>query len=392
MKAWRWSKMELSPIGLDVGARFLRLVQVTTENPPRLAAAASAVIPEELDDDPARRDRFISQTLNELLRAGGFRGRRVVLAIPPARMHVQHLRVANKGDEVVGQDPVYAELHKRLGVDPARLVVRTIEVGQVFTDGAALREVICMATGRNVVMDQIKLAARSRLNAVGVHGQPQAIAVAFAHMFRRKDDAQRSTLFVDIGASMTKTMVLHGKDVAFAKMIHVTADQLAGTQTAAAEGAPEADEPLQEVVAIDQWQEQVGELEVSGGQSRSHSSSPLLTALPPAAETETETVAEPANHEMSDCLIDELQLCLGYHHALYPERPIEKLVFLGGGSEDHDACRRVASALQLPADLGDPLAQLGRLPDAHPPVGLDLRQRQASWACPLGLCLLPADL
>ena len=97
-------------------------------------------------------------------------------------------------------------------------------------------------------------------------------------------------------------------------------------------------------------------------------------------------------NEMLDCLIDELQLCVGYHRSLYPDRPIEKLVFLGGGSSDHDRCRRIASALQLPADLGDPLARLVRSAHATPPVGVDLRQRQGAWACPLGLCLLPADL
>lgn len=386
MKAWRWSKVELSPIGLDIGARLLRLLQISTDDPPRLAAAAEAVIPEELDNDPVQREAFIRQTLNDLLRAGGFRGRRAVMAIPSQRMHVQHVRVG-KADDSALEDPVHMELRKRLGVDPARLVIRTIEAGQVFTDGAVRREVICMATGRSVVMDQIKLAAQLRLKVSGVHGQPQAIAAAFAHMFRRKEDEQRTTFFVDIGASMTKAIVLHGKDLAFAKMIHISAAQIGGAGDAALQELQSDEQRVAEPVAAAAAVGAPSEA-ASDGDRRANAAPPELTSLP--AQTEPSPHHSPG--EMLDCLIDELQLCAGYHRSLYPDRPIDRLVFLGGGSADHEGCRRVAAALQLPADLGDPLARLNRMPDAPPPVGLDLRERQAGWACPLGLCLLPSDL
>jgi hypothetical protein len=100
----------------------------------------------------------------------------------------------------------------------------------------------------------------------------------------------------------------------------------------------------------------------------------------------------PIDGETFDCLVDELHLCIGYHAALFPNRPIDRLVFLGGASAHTELCRKIARMLRLPAQLGDPLARVARTRVGRPPVGVDFRLPQPAWAVPLGLCRLPTNL
>jgi Tfp pilus assembly PilM family ATPase len=98
-----------------------------------------------------------------------------------------------------------------------------------------------------------------------------------------------------------------------------------------------------------------------------------------------------ARNEVMECLIDELQLCLRHHQGLFPARPVEKLVFLGGESNHTGACQQIARALRVGAQLGDPLARVGK-PVGVTTAGVDLRRAQPGWAVPLGLCLSDPDL
>jgi Tfp pilus assembly PilM family ATPase len=105
-----------------------------------------------------------------------------------------------------------------------------------------------------------------------------------------------------------------------------------------------------------------------------------------AATPQPETIA--AEGEMLDCLIDELRLCAGYHASLFANRPIGRVVFLGGEAHQAGMCRRIARTLDATGELGDPLGALPRAAEACPPVDVDLRHPQPAWAVPLGLCCL----
>jgi hypothetical protein len=87
-----------------------------------------------------------------------------------------------------------------------------------------------------------------------------------------------------------------------------------------------------------------------------------------------------------------LQLCMGYHGSVFQGRPIDKLVFIGGESNQKAMCQQVARTLKQPAQLGDPLARIGRTKTAKPPINVDFRRPQPAWAVPLGLCKLPSNL
>lgn len=382
-----FSKTRFSPIGVDFGADSLKLLQVTLTDPPQLVAAAAQVVPEESRGDLNLRILFFADTLPKLIRQLPFSGRRVICSLPSYQVLIHHLQVNRHDDPAEIRQQIDAHLRERLNVDPARLVVRHHDIATVVRDGTTRLEVLCMAVGQEVVSRYLDLMQRCRLDVVGLHAEPPAIVKSFGHLYRRADDASRTTAFIDIGAATTKLVIAHGKDMAFAKALPVAGDHLA-RQYAAATGKP--------LDAARRERRQTGASQPAGKPERSGAlavfAAPIDASSPESAAGAAVALAQPPQrNEVLDCLIDELQLCLRHHQSLFPARPIEKVVFLGGESRQTSVCQQIARALRVGAQLGDPLARVVK-PAGAPAENLDLRQPQPGWAVPLGLCLSDPDL
>lgn len=378
---FRWNTKNFSPIGIDFGSDSVKALQVTLDDPPQVVAAACADIPGEARKDADAQRRFIADALRDMLVTGRFKGKRVVASISAAQSYTQHLRLGRAEGEALNQQ-IEAELRGCLPLDPSMLVVRHVHVGEVFADGASKQEVICLAAGRDYVMRNVQMVRAAGFEVVGMHCEPMAILQSFAHLFRRVDDSQRTTLFVDIGAATTKALISHGKDLVFAKTIHVAGDHF--VRQLGDEMRLGLDEARLMHIRRAGGRTDQGLAVVEGG---------TAVATAPDPRGPEANIGEPdAPGEMLETLIDELHLCIGYHASMFQERKVEKAVFLGGESRQTRLCQRIAQALKLPAQLGDPLARLVRPGDSQAVQGMDLRQSQPGWAVPLGLCLLPTNL
>lgn len=396
----RWAAKNTRPIAVDFGSDRMKLLQVSTDDPPRLVAAASMEVPLSLRATGSERDEYLADALGDLLKRGGFNGRRAVLAVPSSLTHIQHVRIGR--NETADVDAQVAEqLRGKLPVGPEALVIRNVRVGEVFDDGSARQEVIAMATTRQTVMRCISLAGKARLAVVGMHCEPLAIARAFAHLYRREGDEKQTTFFIDIGQTTTKALLTHGRQLVFAKSIRVAGEHF--DRLLAKQMEVELDEARDRRRAIAAGQpipgptpRRVDRSESSDRRTAGDTGSGLAML---AAATETEPPPEqpapavtPDGGEMLDCLIDELQLCAGYHGSMFPDRPIDKVVFLGGQAHQRSMCQQIARSLRLPAQVGDPLQWVSRSSDAAAPINVDLRQAQPGWAVPMGLGLLPTNL
>ena len=414
---FRWTQKNISPIAVDFGSDCLKLLQVQLDDPPQIIAAAAAEIPDSARRDADAHRQFVTGALRDLLRDGGFRGKRVVASISAAHTYIQHVRLA-RSEGAVLQEQIDTELRGRLPLDPSALVIRHVNVGDVFADGASKQEVICLAASREWVMRCVGTVRAAGFEVVGMHCEPMAILESFSHLFRRSTDGARSTFFIDIGAATTKALIAHGRDLVFAKAIHVGGDhfvsQLArqlnvsiseAKQRRAMEIGGVPHRPVQRGVTAttDQGLPMIDSVAAEKGGRRFPTPQPVpataAAIAAPAVATEPQHAATtgapspvetPA--EMLDALIDDLQLCVGYHASMFQDRPLDKIVFLGGESRNTRMCQRIAQALRLPAQLGDPMARLTRPLNAGAVTAVDLTQGQPGWAVPVGLCLLPTNL
>ena len=415
--AFAWTKPHYSPIAIDLGADSVKLLQLIASDPPQLIAAAAVDVPEHARGDATARFAFFAEAVRTLIKQQSFKGKRAVCSIPAYQTLVQHIQIARVEHEDF-ESQIGLHLRQRLNVDPARMVIRHFEVGQVVRDGAAKQEVVCLAASRESVMRCLEIAHRSKLDVVGMHCEPLAILKAFEHLYRGAGAAERTTCFIDLGGSTTKVVIAHGGKLAFAKTIHAAGDHFTKARAKADNiSFMEARQlRMQEAGAESGSQTETAGVAATiagrGGDTQQESPSGVSGASRGSggggglAILEAQIVADrrnapaptPGPHGQNDggsdtldCLIDELQLSVRYHQSLFPNRPIEKLVFLGGEARHLATCQKIAKALRIGAQLGDPLARLLRVNQAGPAVGVDLDQPQPGWAVPVGLCLSAAE-
>jgi Tfp pilus assembly PilM family ATPase len=95
--------------------------------------------------------------------------------------------------------------------------------------------------------------------------------------------------------------------------------------------------------------------------------------------------------EIVESLTDEISGCLRYHESVFPDRRVNRAIFMGGESRHLGLAQHIARTLRLPAQVADTMASVGRTGKELTP-GVDFRQPQPGWAMVLGLCMSPTDL
>lgn len=370
-------KGRITPIGIDFGADTLKALQVIPSDPPQLVAAGYAEVPEHARKDPSARQAFYTDSLKLLLKNQPFKGKRVICSIPSYQTLVHHFQVPRTEQGGV-DDHVGILLRQRLNVDPTRMVLRVHNVGQLPRD-TTKEEVICLAAGKDAVMRHIECAHRAKVDVIGMQCEPMAVLASFAHLYQGAQNAERTTCFIDIGAATTKVLIANGDKLVFAKTIHAGGDHLTRQRAAA--------EQLSFTEA-----KQLRKREAGGG-SQPQAEGGVAVAEAPSGDAVSGSGADAEVYrETLECIVDELQMCIRYYKTLFPDRGIDKLVFVGGESRHREVCATIAKSVGIGAQLGDPLARLAKAGRSKGSHAVDFSQPQPGWSVPLGLCLSEKNL
>jgi type IV pilus assembly protein PilM len=409
-----------NPIGIDFGTDSLRLAQVQViGNEHRLFAAASADVPSHVKASPATRLAFFVETARDLLSQGNFKGRQAILAMPAASMCIQHLRMA-KMDEEETKKALQWETAGKLPMDPSQALIRHLVAGEVYSDSNPQNEVIVMAAAREAVNQFLAAAAKARLDVIGMNVEPRALVDCFSHVYRRKQDSEQTSCYIDIGSVATRAIIARGTQIYFARSIPVGGDHLNRAVAAALsiqpeearmlriklchlqpnfdeqrqkremEQAPAASEPA----SVENSFALLGAASAGGSAPLTPSSEATATMAPPAPAPSA--LNDQAAHVDQACaaplakLIDELQLCRRYYEATFANKPVDRLIFVGGEARQRTLCQQIAQQMGLAAQVGDPLVRMGRVSDVGIESGIDRRQPQPGWAVAIGLSLGPA--
>ena len=368
-----FSKPKYTPIGIDFGSDSLKLMQLTQDETPRLVALASTVIPSSARAETGARMRFLADALNNMLKDNPFKGRRAICSIPAFETLIQHIEL-DKADPGEIDSQVGLQLLQRLDVDPAKMVVRNHNVGKAIRNGKTLQQVVCIAAKREVVMRYIDLANRCKLEVVGMHSEPMAIVRAQP----RLTQCRETTCCIDIGGGITKLVVAHDDTLAFAKTIHASGEDF--TCAFAKENNLEFDEARTRRV------QRAAALAAQSG------AEPETTATTATAVDDDDENGQPTIAQTIEAMIDELRLSLRYYETIFPEKPVRKLVFLGGESQDIGVCKELARSVGLAAQLGDPLLSIDTLDGPAEFAGGVGDRPRPEWAVSMGLCFSEANL
>jgi type IV pilus assembly protein PilM len=365
-----WFGPRCNPIGVDFGTDSLRLAQVQwIENDWRLTAAASAFVPADMRRDPGARWDFFTQTMRDLLATGGFHGRTVMLGLPAANMHIQHVRM-DRMDSAQLKKTLPWELRGKISIDPNQAVLRHIVAGEVYVDQEQRQEVIVLAAPRDAVDQMLQAAAKAKLDVVGMNVEPMAVLDCFSHVYRRQSDVETTNFFVDIGAVATRAVLTRGRQILFARNIDIGGEHF----TAA--------------VA------QARKIDVEGARALRIKLCESQPTGPTAITTKDDLAAprqqvEQAHQEHLKRLVEELDLCRRYYEATFPAKPVDRMVFIGGEARQRWLCQQIARDLSLAAQLGDPMCRMSKWCRLGIESGIDRRQPQPAWAVAIGLSMGP---
>ena len=361
---------QTSPIAIDFGSSSVKLLQITPGEKPSILGAVGLRIPDAIRLDQDMRLDYFEKQLPRMLRKGGLKGRRVICSIPCADSIIQHMQIITS-DGIDEEETVKMQLASQQKIAAHNMVVRTYHVAEVHRDGEALSEVICFAINREAVMRYVELLQRCKLEAVGVHSEIIGVVRAFDHLQPPPNQPSQTTLYVDLGWAATKVAITHDVQLVFARCIQVGGQHL-DERIAARLGCDAATARAQRI------SEQV--LAAGGGSSKKNGGAVATEAGP-----DQETI------DIANAITDELSMCVRYHHSLFRDRNIDRIIFLGGEARNIALCQHVARELRLPAQLGDPLTRFEAKRSLRTP-GLALGQPQPGWAVPCGLCTAPTDL
>lgn len=368
------------PLSVEFGVGSLKVLQVAGGDTASLVAAAQLDTPDDLLDNPGKRLAFQIDALPKLIKKGKFKTNRAVCAVPVGQMVCKHIQIVPSEDLSV-EKLAAATLGSQLGCDPNALLVRCRVVEG--TKPGPKREVICFAAARDFVARLMGALKSAKLEPVGIHNEflaaLRSIDAVAAPGQAVSDTDGPATLVLDLGVGTTKAMIVHGTRLAFARSIELGARHL--DETIAHQLRCTIHEARGVRLGLERLAPKPAPVVASGGAGEGSAPVQPARAVGPEAD-----LSEPM-----EILADEISMCLRYHRSLFPDRAVEKVIFLGGQSRQRLVCEHLARSLRLPAQSLDPLARLARS-GSVPAEGVDVTAPQPGWACVTGMCLSPTDL
>jgi Tfp pilus assembly PilM family ATPase len=379
-------------------------MQLDRSHPGTLIAAAELSIPDSIRRSPDQALDFLGAELPGLLRAAGFKGKKVVTAIPGGKTYVQHLQVATS-DGVSVDDIVKGQLQMQLNCSPTALVVRCIEVSDAKCRDAGRREVICFATSRDSVMRYVNTLRKCKLDITGMHTESMATIWAYQHLHPR-DEADAATVYLNLGWSSSTVTISHGAKIVFARCIPIGGmhfdQQIAAQLKCELFDATTQRLMLQEQVDLSATEGSNGSMmnaEATGadGGASVATASPHATAtvipdlyhLPTTVDVNSITGRFEFG-ELLDTLTDEISMSLRYHRGLFPHHSIARTIVHGGEARQPWLAASVSRNLCDTVFVGNPLARFDR-PKGLLAPGVAFNELQPGWTVACGLCHAPSD-
>lgn len=317
----QWRRHNCGPIGIDVGARTVRAVQLC-ERPAgwTVSAAATAEVARGGEHDP----QALRAAIGEALAAGSFVGKRVAVALPGSAVQIKNLRLPRMPEEelvLAGEFEARERFH-----DLTDAMLRVLPAGLAGRAGDEQYELIVLAARRDAVEAHLNLFTGLGLTVTALEPATQAFFRPYTRFLERAADVEKANAFVDVGARSSRILIARGGDIAFLKTCPV--------------GGESFDRAVAEALALP--------LEQAAGLRRR-----VLSAAEPTGGHGEAVRA--ALGPVVDQLGKEIGLCLRYYSVTFRgERP-EQLTAAGSELAFADIAQRLGAATQLAVRVGDAL-------------------------------------
>ncbi|MCH8251081.1 MAG: pilus assembly protein PilM [Planctomycetes bacterium] len=354
-----WTKGKTGPIGIDLGAYRVRVVQASHDDGDLTVVAAGEAPAVQGSERYEDRFRANASALRSLIRDRGFRGRDVVVSVPLEAVRIKNVRLPSMPERELAEAVRYEALERfqTLGVDPE---IRHFVTGHVAGGENDQLEVVVLGVPRDVIDGLLGGIGDAGFVCAGLDVAPLATFRPFERFLNRAEDRERTSAFLDIGHDGSRVVIARGGEIAFVKVLDVGVAQLAA-MTARALSVGD-DEALTMVCAT-----------LSHGESRgADGGAPEAVAVLSAIEGGIEQLAK------------DIGLCLRYLSVTFPGMRPDALTCVGGGAKLPLLIERIEGQLGLRTRPGQPFRNIA-VGDVL--SGSDRRGDQSQWTVALGLAM-----
>jgi Tfp pilus assembly PilM family ATPase len=309
-----------SPIGLDVGARWVKAAQLRREGAGRWHLEAAARFP-RLNQDVAA-DAKEARRIEEVLSRQGFRGRDVVLAAPTEKLMTDLLELPARTPATPFEQIMRAEVARIHRCDASKLEIAHWDVptSARTARGTQVLSVACQHADAEAVLDVFESVG---LNVVGLDARSVAVARACGPVLA--DVAQRISVILMLDWNQASVVVMHQGVVVYERRLKES-------------GIRRLHETIRtqlnlEAVAVDHVLEDVG---LSEG-----------AVDDPAASSETVAQARGLIEAHLNAIVQDLRASLTYASHQYPEASAERVLVAGEGAAMPGVDRQLAGRTGL---------------------------------------------
>ncbi len=169
---WKVKSQNYGPIGLDIGHSCIRMIQLARTTGQKYVLAADSVrFDSQISDDPEKRKSFIISAIKQMMLNSGFRGKKVVSALPNDSLKITSLRLPELENSQIEQ-VLEKEVTQRFGFNPDKETINYIDAGSIRQGNENKNELILFVAENEVIKDHIMMLEQAHLRPVALDTVP----------------------------------------------------------------------------------------------------------------------------------------------------------------------------------------------------------------------------
>lgn len=317
------------PIGIDIGAYAVRLVQLEERGGEAVITASSvqALDPSLPVNGPAR-DKAIVDAIGQAMTQATFKGTNVVTSLPAGHVIYKNIRIPIMPPNEIKQAVAW-EASERLHLSLDDIELQYLNVGEVRQGDENKQEIILLAVKKNIIDQHVAMLAQCNLTPLAVEAAPSALA-RWANYHQGHDDSQQAVVVLDLGYDSSKILICRHGRVLFYKQIDA-----AGRQ-------------INEYLAgkLNMGVQEIDALRTSFNQRDAEASE----SEPKPGEATLDRGLNDALRQISTELTREIGLCMRYFSVTFRGQRPERAWVTGGMSRDPQFLRMIQESSGLKLD------------------------------------------
>lgn len=345
--------MAANVVGVDIGTRSVRAVEVKDADKPRPTLVRFhevALPPGAVQRGEVVEPHTVSTAVRRLWTEGKFGSKKVILGMGNQRVLTRDMSVQRMSRARIRESLPYI-VQDQLPFPVADALLDFYPVSETVTDNGPSLNGLLIAAIRETVVGNVRAVEHGGLQARGV----DLVPFALARLLAGSEQGSGTVCIVDIGATATTVVIATNGVPQFVRIIAAGGDDLTEALSQRLEMSAERAEEVKRLMGL-----------------RTH-----VTDI--AYEDAMIVINETANE-----LLTSIRNTVGYFTSARPDAPLDRIVVTGGGSHLTGLPDALGELTRLPVAEADPYLSvaLSRSLNAE-----HLRASQSAVAVALGLAL-----